>query len=105
MQSKIFLGTVLFIILFAATGVVLLNEGVLPDQAQNNSGRMQLEAKAQDGQAIEQGALLFLNNCSTCHGKNGGGWPSHSNRVGGGTGRFPQSHADLGTALWWSVVD
>ncbi len=79
MQSKIFLGTVLFIILFVATGLVLLNEGVLPEQqdtaTQPGTGRMQSEARAQTGQSIEQGALLFMNNCVTCHGQNGEGIP------------------------------
>lgn len=90
MQSKIFLGTVLFIILFVATGVILLNEGVLPDQAQNATGRMQIETKAQDGQSIEQGALIFFNNCSTCHGKNGEGVP----------GKGPVLNPDLFTKHW-----
>lgn len=79
MQSKIFLGTVLFIILFAATGIVLLNEGILPEQqdAPGNpgSGRMQVEQRAILGGSVEQGALLFLGNCSTCHGRSGEGVP------------------------------
>ncbi len=79
MQSKIFLGTVLFIILFVATGLVLLNEGVLSSQqdtaTQPGTGRMQTEARAQTGHSIEQGALLFMSNCSPCHGQNGEGVP------------------------------
>ena len=70
MQSKIFLGTVLFIILFVSTGVVLLNEGILPDQqttpTQPGTGRMQIQQRAILGGSIEQGALLYLGNCSTC---------------------------------------
>ena len=79
MQSKIFLGTVLFIILFVATGVVLLKEGVLPEQqdtpGQPGTGRMQIEQRAILGGSTEQGALLFLSSCSTCHGRNGEGVP------------------------------
>jgi mono/diheme cytochrome c family protein len=79
MQGKIFLGTVLFIILFVATGVVLMNEGILPQQqdapGQPGTGRMQIEQRAILGSSTEQGALLFLNNCSTCHGRNGEGVP------------------------------
>lgn len=71
MQTKIFIGTLLFMIIFAATGLVLLNEGVLPNQ----DGRMQVEARAQAGRSIEAGALIFFNNCSTCHGPGGEGVP------------------------------
>ena len=75
MTTKIFLGTLLFMIIFAATGLVLLNEGVLPDQAKNGTGRMQIETQAQAARSIESGALIFLTNCSTCHGPNGEGVP------------------------------
>lgn len=71
MQTKIFIGTLLFMIIFAATGLVLLNEGVLPNQ----DGRMQVESRAQAGRSIEAGALIFFNNCSTCHGPGGEGVP------------------------------
>src|SRR5512136_2726542 len=91
MQSKIFLGTVLFIILFVATGVVLLNEGILPAQqtapGQPGTGRMQIEQRAILGGSTEQGALLFLSNCSTCHGRNGEGV----------TGKGPTLNPDLFT--------
>jgi mono/diheme cytochrome c family protein len=75
MSTKIFIGTLLFMIIFVATGLVLLNEGVLPDQEKNGTGRMQIETKAQDARSIEAGALIFLSNCSTCHGQNGEGIP------------------------------
>ena len=75
MQTKIFLGTLLFMIIFAAAGLVLINEGVLPDQELNGTGRMQVETRAQQGRSIEAGALLFFSNCSTCHGPNGEGIP------------------------------
>lgn len=102
MQSKIFLGTVLFVILFVATGVVLLNEGVLPGQqttpAQPGTGRMQVEQRAILGASTEQGALLFLSNCSTCHGKNGEGIPGKGPNLNPDlfTKHFPQIKATLG---------
>lgn len=73
MTSKIFIGILVFMIVFAAAGLVLINEGVLPDQEANGTGRMQIEARAQLGRSIEAGALLYLNNCATCHGPNGDG--------------------------------
>jgi mono/diheme cytochrome c family protein len=75
MQTKIFLGTLLFMVIFAAAGLVLINEGVLPDQELNGTGRMQVETRAQLGRSIEAGALIFFSNCSTCHGPNGEGIP------------------------------
>ena len=102
MQSKIFLGTVLFIILFVSTGVVLLNEGILPDQqttdTQPGTGRMQVEQRAILGGSIEQGALLYLGNCSTCHGKNGEGIPGKGPILNPDlfTKHFPQIKSTLG---------
>src|SRR5512135_1511294 len=75
MATKITLGIVLFMIVFAATGLVLLNEGLLDTQVSNQSGRMQIETKAQQARSIEAGALIFLSNCSTCHGADGEGIP------------------------------
>ncbi len=79
MTGKIALGVGLFIIIFVATGLVLLNEGVLPDQQDSSdhpgTGRMQVETRAQGARSIEQGALIFFSNCSTCHGFNGEGIP------------------------------
>ncbi|MBP7689565.1 MAG: cytochrome c [Thermoflexales bacterium] len=73
MTGKIFVGILVFMSVFAAAGLVLINEGVLPDQEANGTGRMQVETRAQLGRSIEAGALLFLNNCVTCHGPNGDG--------------------------------
>jgi cytochrome c2 len=102
MQSKIFLGTVLFIILFVVTGVVLLNEGLLPEQ-QNvpgewGTGRMQIAQKGIEGGATEQGALLYLSNCSTCHGRNGEGVPGKGPMLNPNlfTTHFPQIKSTLG---------
>ena len=102
MQGKIFVGTVLFIILFVATGVVLLNEGVLPDQqdaaGKPGTGRMQVEQRAIAGGSVEQGALLFLSNCATCHGKNGEGVPGKGPNLNPNlfTQHFPQVKSTLG---------
>ncbi len=102
MQSKIFLGTVLFIILFVATGVVLLNEGILPEQqdapGQPGTGRMQVEQQAILGGSTEQGALLFLGSCSTCHGRNGEGVPGKGPTLNPDvfTKHFPQIKSTLG---------
>ena len=75
MQTKIAIGTLLFMLIFVASGIVLLNEGVLPDQEKNGTGRMQIETKAQSARSIEAGALIFISNCVTCHGSNGEGVP------------------------------
>jgi len=102
MQSKIFLGTLLFIILFVATGVVLLNEGILPEQqttpANPGTGRMQIEQRAILGGSTEQGALLFLGNCSTCHGRSGEGVPGKGPALNPDlfTKHFPQIKSTLG---------
>src|SRR5512135_2425781 len=102
MQSKIFLGTVLFIILFVATGVVLLNEGILPEQqdapGKPGTGRMQIEQRAIAGGSTEQGALLFLSNCATCHGRNGEGVPGKGPTLNPDlfTKHFPQVKSTLG---------
>ena len=102
MQSKIFLGTLLFIILFVATGVVLLNEGILPEQQTTptnpGTGRMQIEQRAILGGSTEQGALLYLGNCSTCHGRNGEGVPGKGPNLNPDffTKHFPQIKSTLG---------
>ena len=102
MQSKIFLGTVLFIILFVATAVILLNEGILPDQQTTptnpGTGRMQVEQRAIAGGSTEQGALLFLSNCATCHGRNGEGVPGKGPTLNPDlfTKHFPQVKSTLG---------
>src|SRR3989304_2065359 len=75
MQTKIRIGTLRFILIFVATGLVLLNKGVLPDQEINGMGRMQIEARAQLGRSIEAGGLIFISSCATCHGPNGEGIP------------------------------
>lgn len=79
MMGKIFLGLLIFTIIFVAVGLVLVNEGVLDSQQgtaqEPGTGRMQIEARAQAGRSVEAGALLFLGNCATCHGAIGEGVP------------------------------
>lgn len=54
---------------------VLISSVVLFDYASKEEERMLEYAHSQEAQAIEVGAALFENNCSTCHGKNGEGVP------------------------------
>jgi len=54
---------------------VLISSFVLLDYANKEEERMLEYARAQEAQAIEVGAALYDNNCSTCHGKNGEGVP------------------------------
>lgn len=54
---------------------VLISSIVLMDYSSKEEARMLKYAGAQEAQAIEVGAALFENNCSTCHGKNGEGVP------------------------------
>ena len=56
MTTKITLGIVLFMIVFVATGLVLLNEGLLDSQATAGTGRMQIETRSQLARSIEAGA-------------------------------------------------
>ncbi len=87
MTTKITLGIVLFMIIFVATGLVLLNEGVLDSQARDGTGRMQIETRAQKARSIEAGALIFYSNCRSCHADNGEGIP----------GKGPSLNPDLFT--------
>jgi mono/diheme cytochrome c family protein len=71
MQTRIALGAVLFMLVIAVVGYVVLNEGLLPGQ----TGRMQKFDAQVQGRSIEAGALLFQNNCVGCHGVQGQGIP------------------------------
>jgi len=71
MQTRIALGAVLFMLVIAVVGYVIINEGFLPGQA----GRMQKFDAQVQGRSIEAGALLFQNNCVGCHGVQGQGIP------------------------------
>jgi mono/diheme cytochrome c family protein len=71
MQIRIALGAVLFMLVIAVVGYVIINEGLLPGQ----TGRMQKFDAQVLGRSIEAGALLFQNNCVGCHGVQGQGIP------------------------------
>ena len=73
MSTRIFVGGLIFILLFLVIGYVLLNEGLLDVQAQDGSGRMQVYKASQDGLSIETGAALFGQYCTSCHGDKGEG--------------------------------
>jgi mono/diheme cytochrome c family protein len=64
-QIEISLGVLLILV----TSTLLVVYGV------NEEERMQEYVLSQEAQAIETGAALFENNCSTCHGKQGEGIP------------------------------
>ena len=75
MTTRIFIGIVLFLLVFIVVGYVLLTEGLLDVQAQDRSGRMQVVKAGQDGRSIENGAAIFYQYCSSCHGDTGEGVP------------------------------
>jgi cytochrome c2 len=55
----------------ALVGYVALNEGIIPGQP----GRMQHFEATFKGRSIEEGAILYQNNCTGCHGIQGRGIP------------------------------
>lgn len=55
--------------------LALLTSALLIIYGFNEEKRMQEFVLAQEAQAIETGAALYENNCSTCHGKQGEGVP------------------------------
>ncbi len=59
MQTKIFLGTLLFMVIFAAAGLVLINEGVLPDQ-RTQRYRPHASGDARTARAIDRGRSFDL---------------------------------------------
>jgi mono/diheme cytochrome c family protein len=71
MQTRIALGALLFMLVIAVVGYLMLNEGLLPGQ----TGRMQKFDAAAQARSIEAGALLFQNSCVGCHGVQGQGIP------------------------------
>ena len=71
MQLRIALGALLFMLMIAVLGYVIVNEGALPGQ----DGRMQKLDAAMQARSVEAGALLFQNNCVGCHGVQGLGIP------------------------------
>lgn len=75
MSTRIFIGVALFVLIFITVGYVLLNEGLLDVQAREDAGRMQVFKASQDGKAIESGASLYEQFCTSCHGDTGEGVP------------------------------
>jgi mono/diheme cytochrome c family protein len=61
MQIKVVIGTVAFMLTMIILGFAALME----------PARMERYTLAYDGRRIEQGAEVYKNNCSTCHGVNG----------------------------------
>lgn len=59
MQKKIVVITTLFIILGIVLGVVLIRE----------KDRLSSWQEKSDAEIIEQGGLVYMENCATCHGK------------------------------------
>src|SRR5689334_20406177 len=62
-QQRVLLGTATFVGTLLLVGWVTINE----------PARMQVFTDQYHGRSIENGAILFLNNCSTCHGVDGKG--------------------------------
>src|ERR1044071_4475311 len=57
-QQRVLLGTATFVGTLLLVGWVAINE----------PARMQVFTDQYHGRSIENGAILFLNNCTTCHG-------------------------------------
>jgi mono/diheme cytochrome c family protein len=95
MNTRIFVGGLLFIIMFIVLGYVLLAEGMLDVQAQDGSGRMQIYAASQKGLSIETGASIFDQYCDECHGIKGEGVPGKGPELNPYlfTTRFPEMKA------------
>lgn len=62
-QNRILLGVTFFVGIMLLIGWIAINE----------AGRMQVFTDQYNGRSIENGAAIFLNNCSTCHGVDGKG--------------------------------
>ncbi|MCA0457229.1 MAG: c-type cytochrome [Chloroflexi bacterium] len=62
-ENRITVGLIAFVLTMVFLGWAAINEG----------GRMAAFAEMQEARAIEQGAMLFAANCTTCHGLDGRG--------------------------------
>lgn len=62
-ENRITVGLISFVLIMVFLGWAAINEG----------GRMQAFEQMQEARAIEQGAMLFAANCTTCHGLDGRG--------------------------------
>lgn len=61
MQVKVVIGTIAFMLVMIILGVIALFE----------PARLESKTEAYVGRTIEKGAILFQNNCATCHGPDG----------------------------------
>jgi mono/diheme cytochrome c family protein len=95
MNTRIFLGVLLFLLVFVVVGYALLTEGLLDVQAQDGSGRMQILKASQDAKSIEIGAAIFEEYCYSCHGVKGEGVPGKGPQLNPYlfTTRFPELRA------------
>ncbi len=62
-QNRIILGITFFVGIMLLVGWIAINEG----------GRMSVFTDQYNGRSIENGAVIFQNNCSTCHNIDGKG--------------------------------
>ncbi|MHB8625347.1 MAG: c-type cytochrome [Aggregatilineales bacterium] len=62
-QNRILIGVTFFVGILLLIGWIAINE----------PGRMDVFTAQYSGRSIENGAAIFLNNCSTCHGVDGKG--------------------------------
>jgi len=63
LQNRILLGITFFFGIMVLIGWIAINEG----------GRMSVFTDQYNGRSLENGAVTFQNNCSTCHGMDGKG--------------------------------
>src|SRR5258706_15735660 len=62
-ENRITVGLISLVLTMVFLGWAAINEG----------GRMQAFQQMQAARSIEQGAMLFASNCTTCHGPDGRG--------------------------------
>ncbi len=95
MSTRIFVGGLLFIVMFIAVGYVVLTEGLFDVQASEGTGRMQMFDASQKGRSIESGAAIFEQACSICHNDKGEGVPGKGPELNPYlfTTRFPELKA------------
>jgi mono/diheme cytochrome c family protein len=89
-ENRILVGIVSFVGIMVLLGWAAINEG----------GRMAALEETYHARAIEQGAILFASNCSSCHGNDGRGLagraPGLNNPQFFGHDFFPEVSAEVG---------
>ena len=63
--NKLIWGMLAALVIFVSVGLT----------AQTEETRMELQTRNWEGRSIENGAKIFADNCSTCHGRQGQGLP------------------------------